>query len=88
MSEQKRNAIRNEALSLITKAAGEKELNDLKIKFLGRKSEFNSILKGLKDLSAEERKTVGQSANLAKQEIENAFLSKEKGIEVKPDTVK
>ena len=83
MSEQKINSIKNEALSLIAKAAGEKELNDLKIKFLGRKSEFNSILKDLKEMPEEQRRTVGALANVAKKEIENAFIKKEKDLKEK-----
>lgn len=83
MSQKKINAIRNEALSLIMKAAGEKELNDLKIKFLGRKSEFNSILKELKDMPAEQRRTVGALANVVKKEIEKTFAEKEKDLKEK-----
>ena len=83
MSEQKINSIKNEALSLILKASGEKELNDLKIKFLGRKSEFNSILKDLKEMPEEQRRIVGALANVAKKEIENTFIEKEKDLKEK-----
>lgn len=49
------------------------ELNELKIKFLGRKSEFTTILKSLKDLSDDKRKVIGQLANQVKAEIEDTF---------------
>jgi len=83
MFEQKINSIKNEALSLIAKVSGEKELNDLKIKFLGRKSEFNSILKDLKEMPEEQRRIVGALANVAKKEIENAFAEKERELKEK-----
>lgn len=59
------------------------DLEPLRIKYLGRKSEFTSILKGLKDLSDDERKVVGQLANAVKIEIENSFVQKEKTLKEK-----
>lgn len=53
-------------------------LESLEIKYLGRKSgELTNLMKGLKDLSAEEKKTVGQLANEVKKEIEK-FLAQKK----------
>ena len=43
------------------------------IKYLGRKSELNSLLKGLKDLSPEEKRVVGPLANATRQELSQAF---------------
>ena len=47
------------------------DLEQLKIEYLGRKSRFNQILKGLKDLSVEEKKEIGKLANIAKQDFQN-----------------
>lgn len=77
------NQIKTEALSEIAKTSNEVELNDLRIKYLGRKSEFNAILKGLKDLSDEERKNIGSLANASKKEIEDAFIQKEQELKQK-----
>lgn len=38
--------------------------------YLGRKSEFNALLRGLKDLSPEEKRMAGPLANQAKKELE------------------
>ncbi|KKP81797.1 MAG: Phenylalanine-tRNA ligase alpha subunit [Candidatus Moranbacteria bacterium GW2011_GWF1_35_5] len=43
---------------------------------MGKKSEFNQILKGLKDLSDEEKKMVGPLANESKTEIQTALENK------------
>lgn len=58
-----------------------KELEDLKINFLGRKSEFNQILKSLKDLALEEKREIGSLANKIKKEIaeEIGFRQKQFG---------
>lgn len=59
-----------ESLGAVRTAA---ELDAWEIKYLGRKSELNEILKGLKDLSPEEKKAVGPLANAAKQGLFKAF---------------
>ncbi len=64
------------------KKAGEAELCALttmdefeawEVRFLGRKSELNTILKGMKDLSPEEKKTVGPLANSTRQKLMASF---------------
>jgi phenylalanyl-tRNA synthetase alpha chain len=64
----------DEIKSSFDRAIGEiKDADDLeriKIEFLGRKSEFNRILKGLKELAVEEKKEIGKLANLAKQDFQ------------------
>ena len=47
------------------------DLEKVKIEFLGRKSQFNQILKGLKDLSVEEKREIGKLANIAKQDFQS-----------------
>jgi phenylalanyl-tRNA synthetase alpha chain len=52
-------------------------LADLENKILGRKAgELTEMMKGLKELSAEEKKTVGALANEVKQKLESAFSKK------------
>lgn len=46
------------------------ELEELRVKYLGRKCELTSILRGLKDLPVEERKEVGKYANQVRGQIE------------------
>ena len=49
------------------------ELLHLKSQYLGRKGELSQVLQGLKDVSSEERKTLGQKSNTIKQQIEEAL---------------
>ncbi len=50
------------------------QLEELRVEFLGRKSgKLTNILKGLKDLSADEKKTIGKKANEVRQFIESAL---------------
>ena len=46
------------------------EAEALRIKFLGKKGAITEILRGMKDLDPEERKSFGQAANETKAEIE------------------
>lgn len=80
---EKISEIKKSALAEISNASDEADLTELRIKFLGRKSEFTNILKGLKDLSQEKRREVGQFANSAKKEIEDAFSQKEQELKQK-----
>lgn len=52
------------------------QLNDFRVKVLGRKGEITQLLRGLKDLSAEERAEVGRVANELKDRVENLLQEK------------
>jgi phenylalanyl-tRNA synthetase alpha chain len=80
---EKIDSLKNQALVEISQAKTVAELNDIKVKYLGRKSQFTAILKSIKDLSGEERKNVGQQANVSKREIEEAFDAAEKELAAK-----
>lgn len=52
-------------------------LNSLDIKIFGRKSELTNILKQIKDLKdPQDKKTVGQQANIAKQYLEKLLVER------------
>ena len=53
----------------LQKVSDKKSLEDLRVRYLGRNSELNKILRGLKELSEEERTRVGQVVNEFKKEI-------------------
>lgn len=74
--EQKINEIKEQAFEMLDKIKNSDELFELEKKFLGRKSEFTNILKGLKDLSQEDRKKIGELANRTKSEITQIIISK------------
>lgn len=80
MLTEKIEKIKSEALAEIAAATSLDAATELRVKYLGRKSEFTEILKGLKDLSEDERKIVGQLANSVKKEIEEILAAKEKDL--------
>ena len=63
--------IKEEAVKEIAEIKDGQQIQDLKVKYLGKKSEFNQILKGLKDLSVEDKKVIGPLANQTKNEIKH-----------------
>ena len=68
--------IYNSAKEDIAKAQSINDIDEIRLKYLSRKGEFNSIKKGLKDLSDEEKRTVGAFANQITSDLE--ALLKEK----------
>ncbi|GFE60773.1 phenylalanine--tRNA ligase subunit alpha [Geobacter sp. AOG2] len=62
--------LRKEAIQAIAAASGEETLQEVRIKFLGRKGELTALMKGLGALSPEERPIVGQLVNEVKEEVE------------------
>ncbi len=69
--------LRGEARKQFESAANEKELEDVRVAFLGRKSELNLAARGLGKLSPDERRLVGKAVNQIKNEL-TAFLGEAK----------
>ena len=63
-------AIRAEAAGAIEGADSSAELEELRVRYLGRKAELTSILRGIAELPQEERGAVGGAANRARKELE------------------
>lgn len=68
------------AVDSIEKSKSQDELNNLRVRFLGKKGEITSILKQLGSLSPEERSEIGKVSNETKQSIEK--LIEEKKLEL------
>ncbi len=62
--------IQQTALEEIKQARALDHLKEIEVKYLGRKGELTNILKGLKDLSVEEKRSVGPQTNSVKIELE------------------
>ena len=69
--------IKENAIAEINDAKDLRELNDLKVKYLGKKGELTSVLRGMGALSPEERPVIGELVNYAKSEIEILVSEKE-----------
>lgn len=63
--------IREEAIKQIQESNALERLNDIRIAYLGKKGELTSVLKGMKDVSPEERPKVGQWVNETREAIES-----------------
>jgi phenylalanyl-tRNA synthetase alpha chain len=63
--------IRGEATAAIGAAGSTAELEELRVRYLGRKAELTSILRRIAELAPEERGKVGSAANGARQELES-----------------
>ncbi|MDH8677568.1 phenylalanine--tRNA ligase subunit alpha [Fusibacter bizertensis] len=72
---EKLQALLLQAKEEIVNAKALKELEDLRIKYLGKKGEVTLVLKNMKDLSQEERPLVGKVANEIREQIENLLES-------------
>ena len=72
--------LKKQALEELTNSKSSKELNDLRVKYLGKKGELTGLLRGMGSLSPEERPKMGALVNSAKQEIENEIQEKEKEL--------
>ena len=59
MSTERIVEIGEEGKKAFASADSEESLRELEVRFLGRKSELTGILKGLKDLSPDEKREVG-----------------------------
>src|SRR5437764_13603008 len=64
--------LRREAEAAAHSAGSTAELEALRVRYLGRKSELTGVLRGIGELPAEERGPVGQAANAARVAIESA----------------
>jgi phenylalanyl-tRNA synthetase alpha chain len=62
--------IRAEAEAAIAAAGSAGELEGLRVRYLGRKAELTQTLRGIRDLPADQRGSVGKAANEVKQALE------------------
>ena len=72
MKEQLQN-IKSQAQQALEDAATMQELENIRIKYLGKKGELTLVLRGMGKLSAEERPIIGQMANQIRSEIEQTL---------------
>lgn len=87
MKQQLEN-IESEAIKETSSCNSIKCLDELRVKFLGKKGELTAILKQMGKLSADERPVIGQLANKIRQDIENAISSKLSELKEKEQAAK
>lgn len=80
--EQELQRIKEEALSAIKSASDEQALQDVRVKYLGKKGEVTALLKGLGKLSPEERPKMGALVNAVRQALEEEIDALKTSMEV------
>ena len=69
--------IREQALQAIERAATADEVEQVRIRYLGRKGVFKELMGRIPQLSAEEKPLVGKESNLARKAIEQSLKEKQ-----------
>jgi phenylalanyl-tRNA synthetase alpha chain len=69
------------ARQAIAGVGDERALEDLKVRFLGKKGELSAVLRGMGQLPAEERPRVGEVANRVRDEVESLLTEARKRLE-------
>lgn len=80
---EKLQALQTEALEAVQQTNDEKELQQIRVNYLGKKGELTAILRGMGKLSAEERPVVGELANVVREAITAALDEKKEALESK-----
>src|SRR6478672_10793961 len=62
--------LRSEGEAAVRAASTSAELEEVRVRFLGRKAELPNLLRGVAELAPEERGKVGKAANQARQGLE------------------
>ena len=75
--------LKEEAILEISSIQNLQDLNEKRVKFLGKKGALTALLRGMAELSKEERPIIGTLVNEAKEEIEKAITEKENILQEK-----
>ncbi|MBD5136288.1 MAG: phenylalanine--tRNA ligase subunit alpha [Lachnospiraceae bacterium] len=67
---EKLQAIREEAIKKMEESDALDKLNEIRVAYLGKKGKLTEVMKGMKDVAAEERPKVGQLVNDTRKALE------------------
>ncbi|MEH6947769.1 phenylalanine--tRNA ligase subunit alpha [Bacillus sp. JJ634] len=73
--------LQEEALQKVSAASNLKELNDIRVAYLGKKGPITEVLRGMGKLSAEERPKMGALVNVVREAITSAIEEKQAVLE-------
>ncbi|MBR5542655.1 MAG: phenylalanine--tRNA ligase subunit alpha [Oscillospiraceae bacterium] len=66
---EKTNALKQEFLLSLADVKTQEELEEIRVKYLGKKGLVTELLKDMRSLTPEEKKTFGQEVNVLKEEV-------------------
>ncbi len=78
---EKVETLKGEILDKLAKTTNLKEVNDLKVEYLGKKGPIQELTSHMRDLDVEDKKTFGMLLNGLKQDVTNAIDTKIKGYQ-------
>lgn len=78
---EKLEALQVEALEKVEAATDAKELQDVRVAYLGKKGPITEVLRGMGKLSKEERPVIGELANKVREKIAQAIEEKNEVFE-------
>lgn len=78
MMKEQIQSIKKNSIKEIEMCQNEKELNELKVKYLGRKGALTAVLRRMSTLTQEEKPIIGSLVNEIRDELENLISEKEK----------
>jgi phenylalanyl-tRNA synthetase alpha chain len=78
--EQQLNQLRREAVEELSRPVSMDELNDLRVKYLGKKGSLTAALRGMGGLSPEERPRIGQIVNEIRAEVEKLLADRQEEL--------
>lgn len=73
--------LRDQAVDEITAAEDLKKLNDVRVSWLGKKGPLTEVLRGMKDLTPEERPVVGSLANDVRDTLTKTIAMRQEKLE-------
>ncbi len=76
-------ALRAQALEELKSLESPKELEDFRVRYMGKKGSVTGLLRGMGALPAEERPVMGQLVNQLRQELEDAVTEKNQAVQAK-----
>lgn len=77
------NTLKEKALSMLEDVKESEKLEEIRVKYLGKKGELTAVLKSLGNVAPEERKSIGMLANDIRQKLENKIESKKEELKLK-----
>ena len=80
---EKTMEVKQSFLEALSKAENMEELEKIRVEYIGKKGYVTELLKEMKSLSNEEKKTFGQAVNVLKNEVNDAINQKREEIKQK-----
>ncbi|HVE92111.1 MAG TPA: phenylalanine--tRNA ligase subunit alpha [Actinomycetota bacterium] len=79
--------LRESAMSDVAAAGSTEELEEVSVRFVGRKARVNEILKGIRGLEDADKRVVGPAANALRKDVEEAVRSRREQLEREREVV-